>query len=852
MRLFRIFWAIVISVLLTACGGGSSSSSTTPSSSNTTSSTSTASALSAYRGNLNPAALTVSNSNKFLQMLFGPENISETVSARTETAQPSGRGILTTDIHSLSSLLISQIDSQLIQQRNINIDTGNCNTGNVTLSGTLDDNTGTGSLNVDFQNCAYGGMTANGSALLIIHEVNSSTGKPTAFTISMENLSVIINGTTYKLTGTQRLDLNSNTAVTTVTSNLRSFNTSTGEETLSQNLVMLIEQSGQGKKISGSICHHIYGCSNIASSSDFRFEGSDGLPSAGTLTLTGLNNSSIQTLYSIDNGTGWRKFTFKVDADGNGTYEYTNALQSVKELTGLSNTPPIAQVFETKIISQQQGSPVTLSGFLSYDPDGDGISASWKFKSKPAGSKATLSTESVYNNLDIDLIPDIYGTYEIILTITDERGASSQANITVELQRMNYSPYAVITAPSNVAVSTKVLLDASHSSDSNNDPLSYEWSITSKPAGSTTTLLNSNNVQSTFTPDMAGTYEISLTVDDGYYYGTRTVTQTINAANFNASKLTHDTIDAEYSDALDKAVIVSSQPANKLYLTDPSTGTEQSVSLALPPSSVAVSPDGKQAVVGHDGAVTLVNLETLQILATHTEIGFNIADIVLKSTQKAYASETNYNWKSLYEIDLQTGIATPHSSINYFPLYGNAFIKLQPGTQNIYAIERGLSPADLKKFDVSTSPPAYLYDSPYHGDYPMGSDFWFSDDGSYILTAGGTMFRATSTQSTDMGYIRSISANNDYTKSILAADHSANAGKFVTVSNISDDYFEPRYAVRTYTTQLLTLTETDEFAPLSLNGNASLAEPAYAFFNATGINHYVLLKQDNDSFLLTY
>jgi chitinase len=58
-------------------------------------------------------------------------------------------------------------------------------------------------------------------------------------------------------------------------------------------------------------------------------------------------------------------------------------------------------------------------------------------------------------------------------------------------------------------------LDGSASSDANGDSLSYNWSITSMPAGSTLTLSNAANVNPTLIPSVAGNYIISLTVNDG-------------------------------------------------------------------------------------------------------------------------------------------------------------------------------------------------------------------------------------------------------------------------------------------------------------------------------------------------
>jgi len=60
-----------------------------------------------------------------------------------------------------------------------------------------------------------------------------------------------------------------------------------------------------------------------------------------------------------------------------------------------------------------------------------------------------------------------------------------------------------------------VQLDGSNSSDADNDPLTYQWSFTSKPAGSTALLTVPTIVNPTFIPDLPGFYVVQLIVRDG-------------------------------------------------------------------------------------------------------------------------------------------------------------------------------------------------------------------------------------------------------------------------------------------------------------------------------------------------
>jgi hypothetical protein len=62
-----------------------------------------------------------------------------------------------------------------------------------------------------------------------------------------------------------------------------------------------------------------------------------------------------------------------------------------------------------------------------------------------------------------------------------------------------------------------VRLDGSKSSDPEKDALAYRWHFTSVPAGSAASLFGATSAQPQFTPDKAGTYVASLTVNDGHF-----------------------------------------------------------------------------------------------------------------------------------------------------------------------------------------------------------------------------------------------------------------------------------------------------------------------------------------------
>lgn len=79
-------------------------------------------------------------------------------------------------------------------------------------------------------------------------------------------------------------------------------------------------------------------------------------------------------------------------------------------------------------------------------------------------------------------------------------------------------PVEVLTAKAGPDQTTEVAqlvsLDGSSSVSSANKPFNYSWQITKKPAGSMASVQNNNAAKPGFTPDMAGEYNIELTISN--------------------------------------------------------------------------------------------------------------------------------------------------------------------------------------------------------------------------------------------------------------------------------------------------------------------------------------------------
>jgi len=94
-------------------------------------------------------------------------------------------------------------------------------------------------------------------------------------------------------------------------------------------------------------------------------------------------------------------------------------------------------------------------------------------------------------------------------------GVGMPATAEVKIFIENSPPLANAGADQNVFVGDAVLLDGSASSDVDGDNLNFSWSFAGTPEGSSAELSDSTVVYQTFTPDIIGTYEVQLVVNDG-------------------------------------------------------------------------------------------------------------------------------------------------------------------------------------------------------------------------------------------------------------------------------------------------------------------------------------------------
>jgi hypothetical protein len=207
--------------------------------------------------------------------------------------------------------------------------------------------------------------------------------------------------------------------------------------------------------------------------------------------------------------------------------------QTVTSLTTAPSAPPVAKAGAAQ--SVVAGTTVTLDASTSTAATGKNLTYAWTMITKPVGSAATLGAPTTAKPT---FVADLAGSYVASVIVNDGTTASSAAAVSVTASAANAAPVANAGIAQNVVTGTAVTLDGSASSDANSDPLTYSWTLTSIPTGSTAALSSTSSAKPTFTANLAGTYVARLTVNDGKVNST-TVTVSITSVVANAAPVAH-------------------------------------------------------------------------------------------------------------------------------------------------------------------------------------------------------------------------------------------------------------------------------------------------------------------------
>lgn len=469
-------------------------------------------------------------------------------------------------------------------------------------------------------------------------------------------------------------------------------------------------------------------------------------PDGGPLTYAWTLDKPAGSAASLSDTTG---ATTQVQPDALGEYAVmltiTNATGGATTYTtkiSVTNRRPLAYISGgTNPVALPTGpsirlpvnSLVTLRGTNSVDADGDALTYAWSMASKPAGSAAAIATP---DGSTVQLTVDRAGTYEVMLRVSDAAGAYSEQTMKIEVG--NYPPVAVIDRTRvTVLAGSSAGASAALSFDEDRDTLTYAWAIDARPASSSATIAAPTSSTLAFTPDQPGTYVASVTVSDGISSNVSYVT--INALSSFAATvaLPFVPLDTRYSRALDKMVIVATNP-NALKIVDPFTALIKTVILPAGAISLNLSPDGKLAAVLHDGIVSMVDVEAATLLRSTSTLG-TPSEAFVTNAGRLYLTGTANSYTDTL-VSVLNGRTGENLSAS-LGLAGSSYYNMR----GVFAGSKGRALTvsyDIKYFDIDAASGKVSKSgtSPY-SNYSYGTQLFLSENEDLVFTNAGTFYR---------------------------------------------------------------------------------------------------------------
>ncbi len=241
------------------------------------------------------------------------------------------------------------------------------------------------------------------------------------------------------------------------------------------------------------------------------------------------------------------------------------------------STPPVANAGPDQTVIV--GANVQLDGSKSAAANGGALTYRWALITVAPGSAAALVNPTKVNPT---FVLDSAGIYIVQLIVND--GQTDSAPATVVIKTGNSRPVADAGPNQTVQVGQTVTLDGTGSHDADNDALSFDWSLLSRPTNSSAILNAADQPKANFVPDLPGIFVAQLIVSDGQLDShpvTTTVTITVAPPNHDPQITSAPVTSGQQSVAYSYQVLAS----------DPD-GDPLSYALTVSPQDMTISGSG--------------------------------------------------------------------------------------------------------------------------------------------------------------------------------------------------------------------------------------------------------------------
>lgn len=512
-RAYHLIWVFVLVIMVAACGGGGGGGA--------------GSGGVAYTGITAQAPLTAANANAIFSMIWNGGMSTGSISpspsiSKSASSGGSNEGGIVFFAKRLGARLRGDVvkfsggTEKMQSTVPINDTTNGRVSGTLTMTGSIDDTTLTGSITMTYTNFNDGdGFTVDGVVTLRVDGFDGVNGIFTDATMSFTSWSMKSAGVDFTLGGSIRIQESMQGSSDTLTMNMTGRDNIGNDSFKFENYVEttvydnLLYPTGASETYSGRVYVAQYGYVDVNTVSPCIYTDPNSDPgSGGPIILAGAGNTKaaitpISTSY----------VKIEVDNNGDGAYEDKNAYA----WNNLEGTPVALSCIANAGPDQNvnMGTLVTLDGSGSTDFNGGTLTYAWTMTTKPFGSNAALSNSAAIRPT---FIADLDGTYTVSLVVSNGTTTSSPDTVVITAAYVYSSLFANAGPSQSVTTGSVVTLDGSGSWNMKGGALTYSWTMTSKPNGSSAVLSNPSSKTTTFTADVAGSYTINLIVSNGTAY----------------------------------------------------------------------------------------------------------------------------------------------------------------------------------------------------------------------------------------------------------------------------------------------------------------------------------------------
>ncbi|HJU87408.1 MAG TPA: PKD domain-containing protein [Gemmatimonadota bacterium] len=265
---------------------------------------------------------------------------------------------------------------------------------------------------------------------------------------------------------------------------------------------------------------------------------------------------------------------------------------TVRVTVGAANVAPTVDAGADKAVTLGAAATITAT---AEDADGDQLTFAWTVTARPDGSTAQPAPT---NAAAVSITPDVAGEYVLRVTVTDGRGgqAVDDVRVTATAPGSNRAPTANAGFDLEGTETITMTLDGSGSSDPDGDPLTFAWTVVSRPEGSTAQIVSAGAAIASFTPDLEGVYVVQLEVSDGQFTSTDTATLTVGP--FNHPPVGTLTIDGDAQILVGETVTATAaftdadgDPLEFAWTLDAPAGSAATPTISLDSTQATFTPD---------------------------------------------------------------------------------------------------------------------------------------------------------------------------------------------------------------------------------------------------------------------